>query len=192
MIETKLCHRCEETKTVAEFHRDRSKADGFHTLCKSCKEVAQKKWRLANDRSTYQKQYRADNREVLLEGKKQWYNDNKERQLANMSAWVKNNRAAFRVIQSRYRRNNLGKFANRENKRRAGKLSAMPKWLNQAELVEIEYLYMYNQIMPGTWEVDHIVPLQGKTICGLHTPENLQVISAKENRMKSNKFREVA
>ena len=72
MIETKLCHRCEETKSVAEFHRDRSKADGRHTLCKTCKEVAQKKWRIANDRSAYQKQYRADNREELLEGKAFW------------------------------------------------------------------------------------------------------------------------
>ena len=192
MIETKLCHRCEETKSVAEFHRDRSKADGFHTLCKSCKEVAQKKWRLANDRSAYQKQYRADNRDTLLEGKKEWYNDNKERQLANMAAWVKNNRAAFKVIQNRYIGNNRGKFADKEARRRSLKLSAMPKWLNHAEVVEIEYMYMYNQIMPGNWEVDHIVPLQGESICGLHIPENLQILSAKENRMKSNKFREVA
>ncbi len=194
MSETKLCHRCEETKSVVEFHRDASKDDGLHTLCKTCKEVAQKKWRMANkdNRKVYQKKYRADNRESLLEGKKQWYSENKERHLANATSWAKNNQEAIKIIRSRYRKNTLGAHNARANKRRAIKLAAVPDWLTKSHLVEIEYMYMYNQIMPGNWHVDHIVPLQGKDVCGLHTPENLQILSAKDNLMKSNKFKEVA
>jgi len=51
---------------------------------------------------------------------------------------------------------------------------------------EIEEIYLLCSKMPG-YQVDHIVPVKGKNVSGLHVPWNLQIILQTENRSKSNK-----
>lgn len=59
---------------------------------------------------------------------------------------------------------------------------ATPKWVNIHELLEIY------QHCPKGMEVDHMVPLRGINVSGLHVPWNLQYLTKKDNREKSNKF----
>lgn len=61
---------------------------------------------------------------------------------------------------------------------------ATPKWLDQNERNQIEDFYYE---CPIGCEVDHIVPLQGTSVCGLHTINNLQYLPSLENRSKSNR-----
>lgn len=74
-------------------------------------------------------------------------------------------------------------------KRHAKKLRATPSW---ADLDAIAQFYVQSQqITEDTGirhHVDHIVPLQGRNVSGLHVPWNLQVIPAEDNMKKSNHF----
>ena len=74
------------------------------------------------------------------------------------------------------------KHAARESIRRANKIQRTPKW---ADLERIRLIYLD---CPEGYHVDHIIPLQGELVSGLHVPENLQYLTAGENLRKSNKY----
>ena len=71
-------------------------------------------------------------------------------------------------------------------KRRAAVKQAIPKWLTEEQIKQITE--MYKTASKAGMQVDHIVPLQHKTVCGLHVPWNLQILSAIDNRHKNNKY----
>jgi len=85
----------------------------------------------------------------------------------------------------KYPEKNVAKTA----KRNAAKLQRTPAWLNVGHWFEINSIYE----LCAAWRkvgfdyhVDHIVPLQGKKVSGLHVPWNLQILHAKENLSKGN------
>jgi hypothetical protein len=83
------------------------------------------------------------------------------------------------------------KSASRQ-KGKADKIKRTPTWLGANELKEIEKIYLLrNQLIKATGKahhVDHVIPLKGKNISGLHVPSNLQVLPAKINISKNNKI----
>ena len=80
---------------------------------------------------------------------------------------------------------NKGYYKDKTNKRRAIKLRAIPKFANLDKIREI-----YKNCPKG-YHVDHIIPLKGVNVCGLHVPWNLQIITRKENLCKSNRYEEM-
>jgi predicted ATP-dependent endonuclease of OLD family len=80
----------------------------------------------------------------------------------------------------------------KENKRKAAKLQRIPCWLTPDDFWMIEQAYdicaLRTKMTGIEWHVDHIIPLQGKLVSGLHMPYNLQVIPASINTAKGNKF----
>ena len=67
-------------------------------------------------------------------------------------------------------------------RRNNSKIQRMPRW---ADLEKIKEIY---RICPEGYQVDHIIPLQGVLVSGLHVENNLQYLTSSENRSKSNSY----
>lgn len=84
-----------------------------------------------------------------------------------------------------------GKLAFYSAERRSCELQRTPKWLNDDHKKEIKELYEISGSISWLSEnglhVDHIIPLKGQNVCGLHVPWNLQIIPSSENFKKRNK-----
>ena len=74
------------------------------------------------------------------------------------------------------------KYTFWQNARRASQLQRTPSW---ADATLIEKIYAE---CPQGMEVDHIIPLQGRTVSGLHVPNNLQYLTPQQNQQKGNRI----
>ena len=175
----KLCPHCKNTKPFEAFYSSSTHKSGYASWCKQCE--AQRGKEKFNRRKQAQlikaKEYRAANKESVSATIKAW----KERYPGRHEQAIRN-----WVIR------NPGKVNAKWMKREASKRQRTPSWLTDEDFWMMEQAYdiaaKRTQMLGIPFHVDHIVPLQGKTVSGLHVPWNLQVITAKANRMKSNKL----
>ena len=104
---------------------------------------------------------------------RKWSEANPERKRENDKAWTEANRARSHSLKAKYR---------------AARRQACPPWVDDAHMARIHEVYrLRREISERTGvvhEVDHIVPLQGKTVCGLHVWWNLRVIPREENNRR--------
>lgn len=129
---------------------------------------------------------RPENREHLREQARKWRAENPGRESEKSKKWYAKNQEKRKKSRKRWGSANRGKVASYTAKRKALKLCATPAWLTQVDLGEIESWYLL-----GTscgLQVDHVVPLQGDTVCGLHVPWNLQLLTPFENIAKGNRL----
>lgn len=132
---------------------------------------------------------RADNKkhyEKRSETAKRYKEANKDRVRDAMKAWREKNVDNIRA----YRRRNRDYVTARAAVRRAR--LAVPSWVTGEEKKQMRQIYRKaRQLSDATGiphEVDHIIPLQGDLVCGLHVPSNLRITTQFENRSKRNRF----
>lgn len=129
----------------------------------------------------YVRQSRLDNPEWWLKKDRTFRAKNPEKTKEACRKWREANRTAASKSSDNWRRKNLARDAARAAKRRANRVQAtLPGY--DADIAEIY------RTCPEGWHVDHIVPLRGKEVCGLHVPWNLQHLPAEVNLSKSNRF----
>jgi 5-methylcytosine-specific restriction endonuclease McrA len=175
------------------FGRHRSSKDGLDPRCRACETIRSKAYRKANPEkeSARKKAYREANLEKEAARYRAHREANLEKLLAYEKAYREANREKLTAKAKAWAKDNPEKRAANAAKRRAAKLQRTPPWLTQQHHDQIASMYAertrLNYETGIDHHVDHIVPLQGKNVCGLHVPWNLQVLTATENIRKSNK-----
>ena len=129
-----------------------------------------------------------------------YYNLNKEYNNTKSKLWrIKNKKELiaynleYRLknpeYYSKWKQENKGLVNASTYKRRTAKLNRMPLWADKNKIKELYKLAQIKTKETGfSWHVDHIIPLQGKLVSGLHVSNNLQVISGIDNIKKHNKY----
>lgn len=189
----KRCSKCGEVKPLDAFSRNAATRDGYGGWCKGCLKAyrAANPEMLAAQQAAYRAAhpekmaaYRAANAEKLAAQQAAWRAANVEKRAAALDAW----RAANADKVAAYYVSNRDRYAARCALRRARLLQATPAWAN-LELVAAYYTLAaaFTQGSGVEHHVDHIEPLQGKHVCGLHCEFNLQVLPAQVNAAKGNR-----
>lgn len=164
---SKTCNRCYSDNPVSGFGPNAARKDGLQVYCRDCMTATRKaagydKARWATKRSeesARNRTYRAANAERLSVSDRE--------------------KARRRRVETPWKVN-----ANNQA-RKASLVQATPAWADKAAiLVLYEKASVLSDRLGVEFQVDHVVPLRGKTVCGLHVPANLQLLEKTENHKK--------
>jgi len=210
----KLCPACKQIKPFDSFPKKHGKPGSYCKPCQAAYVKAHylrnkeryktrtKVWREDNRERylNYNRQHYIENREQILEQCKEYATRTKDEQNARKARWRKLNPDKTLAAEAAYRARNRDACNARikawkadhkyllafYTQTRAARLQdATPQWANEMAIKEI---YKRAKEMRDAGEqihVDHIVPLNGKIVCGLHWEANLQILPEKENLRKN-------
>lgn len=131
--------------------------------------------------------YRTRHREEKIEYCKQWRKDNPE----YYRTYYSNNKQNSQGYSKNWKDNNPDKTAKLVDRRRDLLKQATPRWYHEEEHL-VKQLYLKRDELRKTLKVDltvdHIIPIQGKDVCGLHCWANLQLLERSDNGAKINNY----
>lgn len=181
----------------------RSRANFFSKLSLDPSKLEEYKRR----KSELDKRYRAENSAKIRAGIAAWNSRNPEKvkeyskrsklknaasTAASNARYVLENLDKVRASKAAWKKSNPHKVAAWQQKRHAAEMQRTPPWLTDDDFWMLEQAYelaaLRTKMFGFAWHVDHVIPLQGRRVSGLHTPYNVQVIPAVENMRKLNKF----
>lgn len=165
---TKVCTKCGEDLPLQSFNRRSASKDGLQHRCRECQYELTSQWKKANKGRNYE-----------LDRK-----------------WVTKNREAVRKVSRDYYYRHREKELCRSAEKRVKRRLSRPSCLTPEQEQQIKDFYWLAKDLTAVsgevYHVDHIVPLKGKNVCGLHVPWNLQVLPADINLSKGNKHGNLA
>ena len=163
------CNICKTPKELDEFPQNKNNIAGRGYTCNPCAKE-------------YAKSYRDNKKEAIAAKDKVRkaisYKENKEYILTRNAIWRNANPTRMNAYSAQYR----------AVKKNAVFIGGDPEYY-KFFMEEIYNLARERTEVTGTQHhVDHIVPLQNNKVCGLHTPDNMQILTAHDNLSKGNSF----
>ncbi len=166
-MQIRTCKTCLVEKPHDDFVKHPQCKFGITHKCKSClNEIMKRKY--------------PDQKEVIA-----------KRQKKSVAKRKAEGKDVYKPTREYLKRNpHHGRYHSKQ--RKAHVKRATPSWLTASQKVEMRNIYIASQqktVETGVdYHVDHIVPLRGENVCGLHVPWNLRVLRADLNMAKSNLY----
>jgi 5-methylcytosine-specific restriction endonuclease McrA len=166
----KTCNRCKETKPLEAFGKDSRAKDKLKGDCKPCNSLLTKQ--------SATKHFSEDKQATKLQRQRELRATQAGREYANKATLASNHKRYADPVKK-------AKILYLSSKRRAAYT-----YPNEAEAIAALYLDAIQlEVADGIpRHVDHIVPLNGRNVCGLHVLANLQILTTFENQSKGNRY----
>lgn len=212
----KTCTKCQICKPLFSFTKHSKTKDGLRHWCRDCQRCYMQKYKkdnpeivsaqktryrlkykevLRSKNRTYSQIFRKLHKEELSKRSKQRRIDDpiyKEKRRAAEIACYFRNQIARAESRRRWANANKALIAHYVSKRRIALANRVPNWLSQDDWVKIKAQYQCAKDKSAEtgqkWVVDHVIPLRGRYVSGLHVPQNLQILTISDNSRKYNKF----
>lgn len=175
------CKECVKARVTKRFYREHEKCKANNRQTHAAKVAANPNW--------YAEHYAANKDRIRAHSKKQ-YAVNRVERIEKQKRWAEENPSKVRTYKRAWKKANPGAVLEDSARRRLAYAKQTPAWAD-AERTRAYYdvCSFFNEISGYTkYHVDHIIPLRGKRVSGLHVHTNLRVIPARENERKNNKF----
>jgi hypothetical protein len=181
----KMCCRCKQEKPANQFYANKRMKDGLNTFCIECHKEDNIK-RKAKNRA--EPEFKAAEKA----SKKEYRERSVEKNAEYMRKWRFENQERIQKYSKEYRDANKARYNFLCRKRKIDLIHRMPLWLTDDDKWILEQAYelaaLRTKMLGVRFHVDHILPLRGKKVSGLHVPQNVRVVTWLENQRKTNKF----
>ena len=175
----KICAECNRQLDRSAFHKNKRRADGHHEYCKDCRKA----------------QYLRRDQDSAIKRSATRYAANREQCLAQMNVRYQQIIEQKQAYGRAHYAANKSKYVSRAMLRKKHVARATPPWFDEFHLFAIQEAFdladRRKKVTGIDWDVDHIIPLCGKTVSGLNVIENIAVIPKSMNSAKRARYLEL-